>query len=365
MTNQATTPHGTSTLSPQAVLLWRIVQTIVWFIGMAIFIALIFFPKIGLIALWNVLIPVAPALLVVAGGLWRNVCPLATVNLLPRHFNFSKKKIMPATLQAKLQLAAVVGLFVIVPLRHFIFNTNGMATAILLLIATIAGVWMGFVYDWKSGWCNSLCPVNPVERLYGSNTLLSFPNAHCDNCVNCSIPCPDSTPNIHPSSSKKSAFNTFTGILTIGGLPGFIWGYFQVPDFNVIKYQNLFEIYKMPLLGLFTTLLVYFILKEIFNKKNSRVLINIFAAAAVSCYYWFRIPALLGFSKFANDVVLLNLKNIIPGWGITLATVSTILFFFWWLIFRKPNHKSWVIRPPFAKGVKRNKISVIIPQPGA
>ena len=120
--NPMTAYQSNRTISPRAVVIWRIVQTLVWLIGMFIFVCLIFYPKVGLIALWNVLIPVAPALLIIEGGLWRNVCPLATVNLLPRHLNLSKKKIMPASLQAKLQLGAVIALFIIVVsiVNHYI-----------------------------------------------------------------------------------------------------------------------------------------------------------------------------------------------------------------------------------------------------
>ncbi|WP_295670304.1 hypothetical protein [uncultured Mucilaginibacter sp.] len=365
MANPSTLSHPNRTLSPRGVLTWRIVQFVVWLIGVSIFICLIFYPQVGLIALWNVLIPVAPALLVVEGGLWRNVCPLAIVNLFPRHLNLSKKKIMSVSLQAKLQLAAIIALFIIVPLRHLIFNTNGEATAILLFTATAVSVSMGFVYDWKSGWCNSLCPVHPVEKLYGGNTLFSMPNAHCNQCINCSVPCPDSTPNLHPSSSKKTTYNHISGLLTIGGLPGFIWGYFQVPDQSEsITYQNLFSAFEMPVLGLCITLCLYLWLKKLVSKKSERVLINCFAAAGVSCYYWFRIPALLGFSKFSNDVVLLNLKNTIPHWSILAITILTSVFFFWWLVFRKPNHKSWVIRPEFAKGAKHNKVQAAIQKTG-
>ena len=340
-------------LSGRSLITWRVIQTLTWLIGLSIFICLIFFPVVGLLIFWNVLIPVAPALLVVAGGVWRNICPLATTNLLARHFNLSKRKIMPATLQAKLQLVAVVALFIIVPLRHPVFNTNGMATAILLCSSAVAGLCMGFVYDWKSGWCNSLCPIHPVEKLYGSNTLFSIPNAHCDKCVNCSVPCPDSTPNIHPASSKKTVNNKLSGLLTIGGLPGFIFGWFQVPDYkDGINFHHLFEAYEMPVLGLCTSLVIYISLKWLLKKKNERLLIGCFAAASVSCYYWFRIPALLGFGKFASDGVLIDLKNVLPEWTMLSAVTFTTAFFFLWFTLRKPNHKSWVIRPEFAAKIK-------------
>ena len=336
-------------LSTQSIFIWRIIQTLFWFIGVSIFTSLLFFPSIGLLVFWNILIPVAPALFVVATGLWRNICPLATTILLTRHFNLSQKKKMTARTQAKLQLVAILALFVIVPLRHPLFNNNGLATAVLLFLVTITGLIMGFFYDWKSGWCASLCPVHPVEKLYGSNTLLSFPNAHCEECVNCSIPCPDSTPNIHPGLAKKTIYHKLSSCLTIGALPGFIWGWFQVPDhIGAIGQVYFFEMYSAPFLGATITITLYFLLQKYVTKKNNRFLISAFAAAGVSCYYWYRIPALLGFGEPSNDGLLINLKNVFPEWAINLLIISTTIFFFSWFLFRKPNHKSWIVRPEFA-----------------
>jgi hypothetical protein len=103
----------------------------------------------------------------------------------------------------------------------------------------------------------------------------------------------------------------------------------------------------MPLIGFSISCLLYLSLKRYFTKKNGRVLISYFAAAGVSCYYWFRIPALLGFGRFSSDVVLFNLKNIVPHWSMQLVVLCTTAFFFWWLVYRKPNHKSWLQRPAF------------------
>jgi hypothetical protein len=305
---------------------------------------------LGLLIFWNILIPVAPALLVVATGLWRNVCPMATTVLLPRRFNLSKRKIMPAQTQAVLQVIAVIALYMIVPLRHAVFNRSGMSTAILLFAATSIGFTMGFIYDWKSGWCASLCPIHPVEKLYGGNTIASLPNAHCHKCVNCSIPCPDSTPNIHPAMSKKTSGNKISGVLTIGGLPGFIWGWFHVPDrTTTVSFHNFLDAYRMPFTGFAITLFIYLTLTRFIKAKHERIIVNFFAATAVSCYYFYRIPSLLGFGKYADDGLLINLKNILPQWSILLLVSVVTIFFFWWIVFRKSGHQSWVIRPEFSK----------------
>jgi hypothetical protein len=337
-------------LSATSILLWRIAQTAVWMIGATIFICLIFFPQLGVLLFWNILIPVAPALIVVAVGLWRNVCPLATVTLLPRHLNVSKRKHMPQTLQAQLSLLAVVALYVIVPLRHLIFNKSGHATAMLLFGVTLVGICMGFIFEWKSAWCSSLCPVHPVEKLYGSNVIASLPNAHCDQCFNCVIPCPDSTPHFHPTFFQKTTYHRLSGLLIVGGLPGFIWGWFHVPDNTQINtLVQLFDVYEMPMIGFTISLILYFITIKTVNKKYDNLITSLFAAAAVSCYYWFRIPALLGFGNWSNDGLLINLNTIIPSWIITVITTFTTLFFFWWITIRKAKQTSWIIRPAYGK----------------
>ena len=335
-------------LSARSITIWRVLQFLVWLVGLSIFVSLIYFPAVGLLVFWNILIPIAPALLVVATGLWRNICPMAITNLLPRHYNLSLKKKLTVRTQAKLQLVSILALYAIVPLRHAIFNTNGMATAWLLFIAATTGFSMGFIYDWKSGWCSTLCPVHPVEKLYGGNTLLSMPNAHCGECVNCSIPCPDSTPNMHPSVATRTIYHKISGALTIGGLPGFIWGWFHVPDsLAPLSVSQFFKTYELPLLGCLVTLIIYLVWQKVMAEKDHPKLIALFAASGVSCYYWYRIPALLGFGKFAEDGTLVNLRNVLPEWSITILIIASTIFFFVWFLLRKPNHKSWVIRPAF------------------
>lgn len=343
-------PHYKSgnQLSANSILIWRIVQTAVWLVGATIFFCLVFYPPIGVLLFWNILIPIAPALLVISVGLWRNVCPLASTNLLPRHLNWSKQKIMPVSLQGKLGLLAVVALYLIVPLRHAIFNTNGHATAILLFSCIVIGTSMGFIYDWKSGWCSTLCPVHPVEKLYGGNTIVALPNVHCTQCVNCSVPCPDSTPHIHPNSSHKTNFHIVSGILTIGGLPGFIWGWFHVPDNTTIQHlSSLIQVYSYPFSGLLVSLLLYLGIKSLLPYRYERKLISIFAATAVSFYYWYRVPALFGFGKFNKDGLLIDLSTSIPATLIISLTIALVVFFFWWLVIRKPQQRSWIVRPEF------------------
>lgn len=332
-------------LSPKSILIWRIVQTAVWLIGVTILFNLVFFPNIGIHLFWNILIPVAPALLVVTVGIWRNVCPMASTALFPRHIGYSKRKKLTIAQTGKLNLAAVIALFIIVPLRHAIFDTNGMATAILILSLAAIAITLGLLFEWKSAWCSGLCPVHPVEKLYGLNNRLSLPNAHCNKCYRCVTPCPDTTPGINPMSSEKTRAHRIAGFLMVGAFPGFIWGWFQVPDYaEITGIEQLVAIYTPPVLGIVVTSALFVIMKRFLQEHT---LIGLFAATAVSCYYWFRLPALFGFGLFPSDGMLIDLTGILPNWSMTIAVCATTLFFFWWIVFSKQNKNSWAIRPDY------------------
>ena len=109
-------------LSARAILMWRTAQILVWLAGLVILCYLIFDPTIGIHLFWNILIPVAPFLFVIAIGLWRNICPMASTALFSRHMGFSRRKRLSVKQSGKLRLIAVIALFLIVPLRHAIFN---------------------------------------------------------------------------------------------------------------------------------------------------------------------------------------------------------------------------------------------------
>ena len=341
---------ATKIIFSRSVRIWRIVQFLVWLVGLAIIFFLIFIPPVGIHLVWNMLIPVAPALLVIATGIWRNVCPLAFTSLLPSRLGFSKKIKLSGNTVARLNFIGVIALLLIVPLRHLILNTSGSATAITLLTLGLIVFLVGLFFESKSGWCSGLCPVHPVEKLYGSKVLFSIPNANCGECLKCVTPCPDSTPGINPLSNKKSDYSRLAGYIMVGGFPGYIWGWFQVADYSGmegLKYLPL--IYGYPIAGLLISLTLFWVIRKVFSKIENGTIINTFAALAVSCYYWFRIPNLFGFGVFPADGMLLDLKGTLPEAAFWAAKIGLVIFFFWWMVLRDYNNFSWVIRPQFAK----------------
>jgi len=244
---------------------------------------LLFHPKTGIFIFWNILIPIAPLLFVLAAGVWRNICPLGITNLLPRHLGLSKRKHLSITQLGILNLIGIVSLYLIVPLRHALFNNNGVATGIMIIIMAAIGFTLGFFYEWKSAWCSGMCPIHPVEKLYGSNVLFRTGNAHCASCENCVVPCPDSTQNMQPNKTQKHRLHQFNTWLIVGGLPGFIYGWFQVPDNTITTFtlHDFISYYASPFIGLLISIIVYTILYFSIKKIHHQKLVSIFAAASV------------------------------------------------------------------------------------
>ncbi len=327
--------------------LWRALQGLVWLLGAGILVALFWWPTIGLHALWNVLIPAAPLLVAVAPGLWRNICPMASTALVLRHTGHSARKPVTAELQGHLLLIGVILLFAIVPLRHILLDLNGPATGFTLVGAALIAILMGSRYEWKSGWCSGICPVHPVERLYGSSSVVSLPNAHCHPCEQCVVPCADSTPRVDPLTAKKGRSRIIAGTIMAGGFAGFIWGWFQVPDYaGSAGLSHLGEAYAWPLGGTLVTLVAYLVLRPF---ASPILLRRSFAAAAIACYYWYRLPWLFGYGPFPGDGMLVDLTATLGPWFPAISRSVTTLFFAWWLVGRRETNRSWLTRPELAK----------------
>jgi hypothetical protein len=326
---------------------WRILQIAVWALGLAILAALLGWPEIGIHAFWNVLIPVAPALLALAPGVWRNICPLASTALFLRHTGHSDRQPVSRHLQGRLLLLGVVLLYAIVPLRHVILDLNGPATAYTLIAVAAAAVAMGRRFEWKSGWCSGICPVHPVERLYGSAPAVVPANAHCVQCQQCVTPCADSTPALDPLSSNNGRARKIAGHLMVGGFAGFIWGWFQVPDYaGGLGWDHLAQAFGWPWMGAMASLALFLLLKNLIEQTLLR---RIFAAAAIACYYWYRLPGLFGFGPYPGDGMLVDLREQLgPDFPIYSRLITTT-FFAWWLVGRRRINRPWSVRPEMAR----------------
>jgi hypothetical protein len=151
-----------------------------------------------------------------------------------------------------------------------------------------------------------------------------------------------------PRRPSKFGYARVSGLLIAGGLPGFVWGWFHVPDHHGIsEIADLLRVYEMPVAGLIATLTLYVVLLRL-KLASEPWLTRVFATAAVSCYYWYRIPSLFGYGQFAGDGRLFDAHGLMPDWAPLALTFTSTAFFVYWLLIRKPNEKSWVVRPSYA-----------------
>ena len=203
-------------------------------------------------AFWGLIVPALPLLFFLAPGLWRNVCPMATLNQTPRRFGFTRALTMPKWFR-EYGYVIGIGLFLaIVASRKVLFDGSGAALGSLIVVCLAAAFAGGVLLKGKSGWCSTMCPLLPVQRLYGQTPFLMVRNAHCRPCVGCVKNCYDFNP---AAAYMADLYDT---------------------DPHRSGYRKLFA-------GAFPGLILACYTAEI---------TTIFAAAALDLYYWFSFPIL-------------------------------------------------------------------------
>src|SRR5215472_13524395 len=96
---------------------WRVLRGGGLGVTAGIILALLLAPDLGLKLFWGLAIPVLPAVFAIVPGLWRQLCPMAALNQIPRRAGFSLSRDLPQTLQNAAYAIAVATFLVFVGLR--------------------------------------------------------------------------------------------------------------------------------------------------------------------------------------------------------------------------------------------------------
>jgi hypothetical protein len=121
-------------------------------------------PELGLKLCWGLAIPLVPALLVVAPGLWRQVCPMATLNQLPRLGGFTRALDLPTAWKNAAFGISVLLFLGAVSMRVPLLNGNGLLVGLGILTVLALAFLGGLFFKGRSGWCGTFCPLAPVQR---------------------------------------------------------------------------------------------------------------------------------------------------------------------------------------------------------
>ena len=124
-------------------------------------------PAIGLRLIWGLLIPLLPLSFVVIPGLWRQICPMAFLNQIPRTLGFSLNYTLPVRWKNLSFYVSAAAFFIIVSFRHISLNQNSDVLAYVLVAALVCSFAGGVVFKGRSGWCGTFCPLAPIQRTYG------------------------------------------------------------------------------------------------------------------------------------------------------------------------------------------------------
>lgn len=231
-------------------------------------------PETGLRILWFGIVPLAPLIFFFATRLWVSVCPFSYIQSIPHRLGTGGKiKIKRAT-GKKLEALSWLLLFLLVPLRHMIFDTVGLAALVAIAGISAVSLLSGLLFDGLGGWCSSLCPVRPVEALYGQFTLSRKPPSHCSPCSKCTEQCS----RLLNESKRVDSFRDFAAML----FPGFVMAFFLTDQNSSLLVCYLTEIVYMAVSGFMFSLLAFW-----FSRATR---LQVSAILGLMLYYFLVIP---------------------------------------------------------------------------
>jgi CRP-like cAMP-binding protein len=141
---------------------------------------------------WTMLLPLLPVGIVLIGfHTWRNVCPLAFFGDLSRRLKRSRQRRVPAWLERGFFPVTFAILLLMLVLRLVATNGDRFWLTGLLLVLALAAAATNAVFTGKT-WCNFVCPVGFVERIYTEpRPLRAGATSQCLPCTACKRHCPD------------------------------------------------------------------------------------------------------------------------------------------------------------------------------
>jgi nitrite reductase (NADH) large subunit len=269
---------------------WDALRVLSVVAALALCVSLLVSARVGLFIFWGLVIPLLPLLFFVAPGFWRNICPLAASNQTPRRFGFTRGRALHPTVRAYGFLVPVVLFLALVPARKILFNTNGVALAVLLLAMLAAAFVGGVFFKGKSGWCSSFCPLLPVQRVYGQTPFIVVRNSHCEPCVGCAKNCYDFNPHVaqladlYDPDPYRGAYRKLFG----GAFPGLVLAFYTVDSASGWGIAGMYGKFGLYILG---GIGAFFVLDSLLRVSTAAVAV-LFGAVALDLYYWFNWPYL-------------------------------------------------------------------------
>lgn len=185
--------------------------------------AAMFFWPLAPRVFWTIGLPLLPILIVLAGFYpWRKVCPLAFWGSFGSRLEKPRQRRVPAWMERWYPVLSLALLWVALAGRLLSTNGDGPMLATLLIVLAAAAA---LTNGWFTGktWCNFVCPVSIVERIYTEpNSLQARANAQCSPCTACKRNCPD----IDQEGSYWKDVSALPRRIAYFSFPGLVLGFY-------------------------------------------------------------------------------------------------------------------------------------------
>ncbi len=211
---------------------WMRAAAVVVYLGV---IGLCFTTAWGPRVLWSVLVPLLPLWIIVVGfHTWRLTCPLAALGSVgPRlsaRADAARRALggpaapatrtprrAPAWLERWSFVVSLGGLMAMLVLRLVALNGDGPWLGVALIGLAVLAAGVNVVFSGKT-WCNFVCPVGVVERIFTDPKLRETATSRCGACTACKKNCPDIDQENaywkdvrHPA--RRAAFYAYPGVV--------------------------------------------------------------------------------------------------------------------------------------------------------
>ncbi|MFA6188353.1 MAG: cyclic nucleotide-binding domain-containing protein [Sulfuricurvum sp.] len=204
----------------------KLINTLLTFATLVVFIglvALLFVTPKANALVWTLVIPLVPITLLVIGySRWRIVCPLAWFTKITQNLTLFSKRKLPFWFENNVYFVQFAILFWAFTARLYVLNSDALMLGVFFISVISLAILSGLFLSGKS-WCNYLCPVGVVEKIYtGSNAHMSHIDSACSTCSACKKNCPD----IDMESSYWKETSNQQKKFVFYAFPGLVFGFY-------------------------------------------------------------------------------------------------------------------------------------------
>ena len=240
--------------------------------------------------LWGICVPLLPLVFLAMPGLWRNLCPLAAINQIPRALRLSFQWKLPSFLMRSTFAFSGLAFFLLVSLRPILLEPNYNALLLALSAFALLAFSGGVLFKGKSGWCGTICPLAALQKAYGQAPFLVVPNSFCKTCVACQKNCYDFNPRPSLLEDLRDPNHRYLlhRYVFLGMLPGLLYGFFS---YRGLAEESTATYFRMLISSVLLSGGLYFFLSSYAPISGYRLALCSLCAS-LGIFYWFSIPNL-------------------------------------------------------------------------